>query len=350
VSYEIIPTLGPATQGDGTLSALRAAGATALRLNTSHLSLDELQRWLERLPRVLGSPLPVPLVLDLQGSKWRLGDFAPFALDEGQRVELVQSASATSPGRLPVPHGDFFRAAACSSGEIVLNDAKCVLTVERVEGARLSARVARGGEVSPHKGITLTGSTYRRESLSEKDREIVSRTRALADTRYALSYVRDAAEMASYRRALGESAHLAAKLERDTALHEAGAVARFADELWLCRGDLGAEMGMRAMARAVHRFTRGVARLPVPVLLAGQVLEHMTESSSPTRSEICYLHDALAAGFRGVVLSDETAIGRYPIEACRTAAMFRGQRDGERLSASHPRRAPGDEATPGRLE
>lgn len=147
----------------------------------------------------------------------------------------------------------------------------------------------------------------------------------MTGVRYALSYVKDAAEMANYRRVLGESSHLIAKLERATALEDADGIAKMADELWLCRGDLGAEMGSRAMAEAVHAFSKKVASLPVPVLLAGQVLEHMTESLPPTRSELCYLYDALKAGFRGVVLSDETAIGRYPVEACRTAALFLGE-------------------------
>jgi len=101
------------------------------------------------------------------------------------------------------------------------------------------------------------------------------------------------------------------------------------NELWLCRGDLGAELGSRAMAVATQRFSNRVAELPVPVMLAGQVLEHMTGHAHPTRSEVCYLYDALARGYRGVVLSDETAIGLYPAEACGAASQFRGQTGAE---------------------
>jgi pyruvate kinase len=137
--------------------------------------------------------------------------------------------------------------------------------------------------------------------------------------------------MAGYRagfdrqvdRLAGHPAYLIAKLERGPALDEAGLIAASADELWLCRGDLGAELGLREMALAVRRFSEGAARCPVPVYLAGQVLEHMTGQPNPTRSEVCYLYDALAQGYHGVVLSDETAIGRYPVESCAAAAMFK---------------------------
>jgi pyruvate kinase len=323
MDYEIIPTLGPAAEADDILPALSAAGATGFRLNTSHLSLDALQEWLQRLARVFGGALPVPLVLDLQGSKWRLGLFLPFELDAGRRVDLVHGTRAGAAGVLPIPHGDFFRAALSSTGEIMLNDARSELKIEAVEKDRIRAVVVRGGRIFPHKGITFLRSEYRNEALGDKDREVIERTRGAAGIRYALSYVRDAVEMANYRTLLDPSLHLIAKLERATALDDVDGIARAADELWLCRGDLGAEMGARAMAEAVHRLTARVAALPVPVLLAGQVLEHMTENSSPTRSELCYLYDALKAGYRGVVLSDETAIGRYPVEACRAAALFR---------------------------
>jgi pyruvate kinase len=116
---------------------------------------------------------------------------------------------------------------------------------------------------------------------------------------------------------------LIAKLERPDAVARASAIARSADELWLCRGDLGAEMGLRDMARAAHELSKDVPSLSVPVMLAGQVLEHMTDHESPTRSEVCSLYDALHAGYCGVVLSDETAIGRFPVESCRAAALFR---------------------------
>ena len=324
MDYEIIATLGPNTDSESTWKAMVLSGVSSFRLNTSHLSIAQLHQWLSRIVPFLASLNPrMPLVLDLQGSKWRLGDFPPFDLECGQSLELVCAASTDHAGVLPVPHPDFFQAATLSSGEIVLNDARSCLSVEEVTADSIRARVTEGGEISPKKGITYTSSAYRKESLNEKDQEILAQTRHHDFIRYAISYVKDASEMSGYRAFSGDSAYLIAKLERKPALFEAMQIARLADELWLCRGDLGAEMGPRAMAEAVHKFSHQVKDFRVPVHLAGQVLEHMSGHPSPTRSEVCHLYDALISGYRGFVLSDETAVGRYPVESCQAAALFR---------------------------
>jgi pyruvate kinase len=324
MDYEIVVTLGPSSNAESVWRDLLAAGATGFRLNTSHLSVPELRVWIDRLGTCLRplDPRP-PLVLDLQGSKWRVGQFPAREVVPGQCLALVCEDATERPDVLPVPHPDFFRAASVSSGEIVLDDAKIRLALATAGGDVLSARVIAGGTILPRKGITYTASTYRRESLTETDRTILELTTGFPGILYALSYVRDALEMAHYRAHIGAAAHLIAKLERRPALDEATQIAESADELWLCRGDLGAELGAKAMAEAVHRFSRGVHAMPVPVLLAGQVFEHMTKHAIPTRSELCGAYDTLMTGYRGFVLSDETAIGRNPVESCRMAALVR---------------------------
>ena len=324
IDYQIVATLGPSSEAEATWQGMLAAGVTGFRLNTSHLSLPELQAWLQRLDPFLATSTPRPaLVLDLQGSKWRLGQFPGCALAAGQRVRLVCAPSADVPDVLPVPHLDFFRAAPVSTGEIVLNDAKLRLRVESLDADAIRARVVQGGAILSRKGITYAQSTYRQESLNEMDQAVLACTQHLPGIRHALSYVKDAAEMAAYRRQIGGSAFLIAKLERQPALDEAARIAESSDEVWLCRGDLGAELGAKAMGAGVYRFSARVQDIRVPVLLAGQVLEHMAEHPTATRSEVCVMHDALVQGYRGFVLSDETAIGRDPVESCRVAAMFR---------------------------
>lgn len=324
VEYQIVATLGPASEAESLWQAMFAAGATAFRLNTSHMTLPQLHHWLDRLTAFLETMDPKPpLILDLQGSKWRLGHFSAFELVEGQTVALIGAASADRPNILPVPHPDFFQAASLSSGEIVLSDAKILLVMESLGADSMTARVIRGGEIVSRKGITYTSSEYRQESLPAQDQAILEQTRSLDFIRYALSYVKDAVEMAGYRAQLGRSAYLIAKLERPLAVEQALQMTGPADELWLCRGDLGAELGVKAMAETVYQFSERLGTLPAPVLLAGQVLEHMSDHPTPTRSEVCYLHDALLKGYHGFVLSDETAVGRYPTESCRVAGMFR---------------------------
>jgi pyruvate kinase len=323
VDYQIIATLGPRSRDEATWQEMLSAGVSGFRLNTSHLSLDELSGWLERLePFIARQNKPPALTLDLQGSKWRLGSFEPFSLRQGQRIVLVLAAEASQVGVLPVPHADFFQAADASGDEVAVDDARVLLKVEDIGTERLTARVIQGGRVRSHKGITYRFSEFRQEQPGPKDQKILAMTRGTSGIHYAISYVRDAKEMARYRAVCGKQAYLTAKLERQPALDDWSSIAELADELWLCRGDLGAELGMRKMAEEAARVTHLVRSAPKPVLLAGQVLEHMTRHATPTRSEVCYLHDALAAGYAGVVLSDETAVGRQPVQTCRAAALF----------------------------
>jgi len=334
MKYQIVVTLGPATNREDMWQMLLEAGATAFRLNTSHFALEELEAWLDRIAhflvnladRKLADRLPV--ILDLQAGKWRIGTVEAAAVDAGQSVELVvgddpaDDGGVSGPFLLPVPHPDFFVAARSSSGEIAVNDARVILQIESVGEQRITARVVRGGEVTTGKGITIVGSRYRKEELNHKDRRIAELGRPYPFVRYALSYVKDAGEMRNYKDLFDPSTYLVAKLERASAVRQAERIAQAADELWICRGDLGAEMGAAAMAEELFRFSKLVERIPKPVFLAGQVLEHMTEHPTPTRSEISYLYEVLLRGFRGVVLSDETAVGKFPVESCRTAALF----------------------------
>jgi len=327
MEYGITATLGPGSNKAATWQEMLAAGATAFRLNTSHLTLAQLGPWLEAYA-AFSTPLKTrpALVLDLQGSKWRLGRFSAADLRAGQIIDLVNAAESDQAQSLPVPHADFFEAAQTAGDEIVLNDARVRLKVEQRGLTALRCVVTLGGRISSNKGITFVQSSFRKEALSEKDKQIFEETRHFSFVQYAVSYIKDADEMARYRKLMGRQVYLVAKLERAGAvLDDSARIARLADEMWLCRGDLGAEMGMRGMARAALEFSRKVERCRVPVYLAGQVLEHMSEQPTPTRSEICYIYEALVRGYRGLVLSDETAVGRFPVESCRAAALFRGE-------------------------
>lgn len=307
-----------------------SAGVSGFRLNTSHLTLAQLTGWLEKLYPFLESS-GLALVLDLQGSKWRLGSFRPFELCKDQQVDLILAEETELANVLPVPHPDFFQAAILSIStpasqnqtRITMNDAKITLQMDFASSDRVIAKVSQSGVISPRKGIVIMGSDFRIENLSDFDRLVIMATRNLSFVRYAISYVIDAVEMEVYRTLLGNSAFLIAKLERQSAINDAEKIACFANELWLCRGDLGAELGMNTLAEQVYLFGNDIYTINTPVLMAGQILEHMTEHATPTRSEICYLYDTLNRGYKGVVLSDETAIGRYPIESCQTAALFK---------------------------
>ena len=328
MEYDIIATLGPSSATEVIWREMLSIGVTGFRLNVSHLSVDQVYLWVEKLFAFYKSTgFHYPLVLDLQGSKWRLGQFSPCELAEGQEIHLVHAATTQLEQELPVPHLDFFSAASSATGDISMNDAKVRLMVLSVEQESIRTRVIRGGPIAPGKGITYQASDYRKEALTEKDQVLVEQTCSVDFIRYAISYVKDAAEMARYRAMIGNAKYLIAKLERKPVLDQVDEIAELSDELWLCRGDLGAELGDKAMAEAVHRFSKQALNQPVPVILAGQVLEHMAIHAAPTRSEVCYLYEAINMGYRGFVLSDETSVGQYPLASCRTAALFRAEKD-----------------------
>jgi len=323
MAYEIIATLGPASSSREIWNKMLDSGVTGFRINTSHLSVDALLSQLDSLLSVGETQNAIPyIVLDLQGSKWRLGSFDPFVLVENSLVTLMFTDVTSQASVLPVPHQDFFTAAAESDGEIVLNDAKAKLMIDTRNKDKITARVITGGEISSHKGITLRNTKFRTEHPKEKDLHIYEQTKQNSTIRYAISYIKDDFEMAQYRSWFGQEHHLIAKLERPEALEYIPEIEHYCDELWVCRGDLGAEVGLRKMAAAVQVISSSLANFKNPVLMAGQVLEHMTYFDTPTRSEICHLADLLAGGYKGVVLSDETAIGRNPVLACEMAAMF----------------------------
>jgi pyruvate kinase len=323
MKYKIITTLGPASRTPGIWKKLISSGAAGFRLNTSHITVQELKEWLIELEKFRSCSFPdIDLILDLQGSKWRLGDIEPEKLHNGQELVLRYQTTSKNKNILPVPHQDFFQAASSSSREILMNDAKVKLHVDSIGEGEIKARVLSGGEISANKGITFSESNFRKETLTDKDRQVLEMSRMIGGVKFAISYVKDAAEMRRYRSQIGVNTHLTAKLERKTAVEEALEIASAADELWLCRGDFGAEMGLKKMAEISYDFSKKIGVITVPVLLAGQVLEHMVKEPAPTRSEVCCLHQSLEIGYSGFVLSDETAVGTYPVESCRTAALF----------------------------
>lgn len=323
MQYSITATLGPSSMSEEVWREMISIGVTSFRLNTSHMTADEVEEMVKRISEFCSKEnIDVPVVLDLQGSKWRLGVIVPRELKEGETVELKLSDISDSKSELPVPHEDFFKAAGVSGKEIVLNDAKVLLNTEDVSDDLIRARVVKGGPISSRKGITFSSSGYRSENLKKKDGEIIKRMETY-NVRYAVSYVKDAEEMKRYRELMGEDAYIIAKLERGEAVRDALKIMDYCDELWLCRGDLGAELGLRKMAEAASEFSKIIKGVMRPVILAGQVLEHMTHNAEPTRSEVSCIYEALQKGYSGIVLSDETAVGKHPIEACRVAAMFR---------------------------
>lgn len=316
---EVVATLGPASAPQPVFQQLVRL-ADGLRLNASHLSAHELMGWLERLSQAFDAQGRVrPVVIDLQGAKMRLGRLEPRAcLPDEIELRDTEEVRGSTPA-LPVPHPRLY--AAVRPGErLSLNDRRVVLEVLRVAPGRIDTRVLRNGPVAARQGLNREEHPIPLDRLTEADVRAIEVGSRFAFTHFALSFVHTGAELGLLRDHTDRPC--VAKVERPETLAHLEALAVGFDALWLCRGDLGAQAGLRALGPLQERVTRALPTLACPVLLAGQVLHHMCSSPRPTRSEVVHLHDVATRGFAGVVLSDETAVGAHPVEVLRVLAAL----------------------------
>jgi pyruvate kinase len=174
-----------------------------------------------------------------------------------------------------------------------------------------------GGALTSRRGVNVLEHPVHLSDLPQRDAQVLQLLRDNATVEYALSFVSDGSEIAWVRRRT-TGGRVIAKIERRAALRRLDAIAECADALWICRGDLGAQLGAAELARTVLRLDP--RRLQRPTFMAGQVFEYLTEHGNPTRSEVCHLADLMSRGYAGIVLSDETAIGRDPVRAVSVVA------------------------------
>ncbi len=310
MSLRIVATLGPASR---TLTAeLHTAGATAFRLNASHMTVQELVG----LAAAVRARMPdFPIVIDLQGAKMRLGHFPERAIAKGDR--LVFSLKEC-PGNVPLPHTEFFSAVEVGD-TMSFDDDRLRFQVTSKADDFLEAVSLTGGTLRARKGVNAREHPVLLSDLTEADRARIEATAHFGAISYAYSFMKDGQEAAWIRRGAPECPVIG-KIERREAAEQAHRIAASVNEIWICRGDLGAQMGMAAMARWVSGYDPRVDTCPV--LMAGQVLEHLTAHPSPTRAEVCHAFDLLARGYSGFVLSDETAIGADPVGAVRVLSSL----------------------------
>jgi len=315
-NYQIIATLGPAVEDR--IPELIAAGATAFRLNCAHLSLEKLQSWLEKLNLIYEQQGQVLLVwLDLQGPKLRIGELTrPIHLDRGEQITFNKNESQTGP-EIPLPHPRVFSSIQ-PGAPILLDDGRIELIVRQISGDTFSAEVMVGGELKSHKGFVIQNREPELTQISPCEQMFFAKTRSWSFVGYAISYLRYARELQIYRNATNHP--LVAKIERPEAFAELTQLAQIADGTWLCRGDLG----VSAPLFDLHRFEiKYLTELNgQPLILAGQVLENMVLRNYPARSEVAHLGYLIENGFSGVVLSDETAVGNYPVAAVKFCRDF----------------------------
>jgi pyruvate kinase len=310
---EIVATLGPSSRGHAV--SLRSAGATAIRLNASHLSVEELGKVAAEV-RLTSSDLP--LVVDLQGAKMRLGSLDDRLVGIGDRVLFALSGSA---GAVPLPHPEVF--SAVKEGDTLSSDDdRLRFRVECVHADTLRTVSLSSGMLKARKGINVLEHPLVLNDISPRDLACIRATAHLGGVSFAFSFMKDGTE-ASWIRQRAPGCAVIGKVERREAARNAHEMAELVDALWICRGDLGAQLGPADLAQWVSTFEPRAERCPV--LMAGQVMEHLTRHPEPTRTEACHLFDLVCRGYSGFVLSDETAIGIDPVRAVReTRSLLAG--------------------------
>ncbi|MBN2093391.1 hypothetical protein JW964_27450 [candidate division KSB1 bacterium] len=325
--FQIIATLGPAVEQS--FSGLIQAGATAFRLNCSHLSLDKLLEWLIKLEPIIKNKDNFYVYLDLQGSKMRIGELKQNRLLKTRERVTFSCHSQQSGDEIPLPHPEVFEAIQ-PGAKIQLDDGRIKLVVLEILPQSFLAEVMIGGNLSSHKGFVIDEIVPIISQMNSRDQEIIQETVSRPFVGYAISYLKNPAELMLYKKLIVNHP-LVAKIERTCAFTSLGEIAALAESSWLCRGDLGVDASIYQLFDYEKKFIEQIKQQTKPYLIAGQVLENMVRCNYPSRSEITHLSYLLENGFSGVVLSDETAIGKFPLEtvgfccdfldyfACRTA-------------------------------
>eukprot|EP00727_Mastigamoeba_balamuthi_P014151 m51a1_g9359 pyruvate kinase, putative (331) ;mRNA; r:152625-153737 len=293
------------------------------RINASHVEVDGLRDFAAQYASD-AQLRATPLYIDLQGSKLRVDRRQPktqLALGSTVTVQATSpsSTAALAAGAIHVAPRVIELLAPGTA--VAMDDGKIALEVLEVGKSDARARVVRAGELLPGKGFNLRPHPVTLETLSERDRAIVAATRAHDCVRYALSFAATPEEVRELKDL--SKRFVCIKLERPLERAQIEAMLRAGDELWVCRGDMGVQMGgLGPLARWYSEFVRGgtleaLLATGRPVIMAGEVLEHVRDHNEPTRSEACHLADLRAVGFAGIVLSNETAVGVDPVAAVR---------------------------------
>ncbi len=315
---KIVATIGPSSSSLEVVRSLVHAGMNAARLNMSHGAKEdhaERARLVRQVQQEEGTPLA--LIADLQGPKLRIGELTePIMLTTGSIVTVVGEVSA-SDGELPVLPavvGDVLE----PGHDVLIDDGLVRLRVEEVANRRARCAVVVGGSVSSQKGVNLPGVSLPIPSLTPKDVEDLEFALQLGVDYVALSFVRTAADVRELKKLIehaGSPAHVIAKIEKAEAIECLDEVLAETDAVMVARGDLGVEIGVADVPLLQKRIILKALEQGTPVITATQMLETMIQNAEPTRAEASDVANAVLDGTSAVMLSGETAVGKYPVQA-----------------------------------
>jgi len=314
---KIVATLGPASSSIDLIRGLFETGADVFRLNFSHGGREEHKRRydaIRAIERETGRAIGV--IIDLQGPKLRIGAFAegPVTLVAGSIFNLDLDGSPGDQRRVSLPHPEVFQ--TLSPGrEILLDDGKVRLEVESCDLSHAQTRVIVGGPLSDHKGVSIAGAILPLPALTPKDRDDLAYGLELGADWIALSFVQRPEDVEELRKIVAGRAGVIAKLEKPAAIEHLDSIVALSDAVMVARGDLGVEMPPEQVPPIQRRIIRACRKAGKPSIVATQMLESMIQAPTPTRAEVSDIASAVYLGADAVMLSAESAVGRFPLEA-----------------------------------
>ncbi len=328
---KIMATLGPASDDPEVIAALFRAGADLFRLNFSHGEVEDSRRRVEIVRAVEAEAgRPVGILLDLQGPKFRIGAFADGGVEvaDGARLRLDLEERPGDARRVCFPHPEVL--AALAPGALLLvDDGRIRLQVVECGADYAEAEVAVGGALSDRKGVNVPGVFLPLSAMSDKDRRDVATGLELGVDWIALSFVQRGTDADELRTLVGGQCRIMAKIEKPAALEDSASIVDAFDAVMIARGDLGVELPPERVPSAQKRLVRACRKLGKPVVVATQMLESMVRSPVPTRAEASDVATAVYEGADVVMLSAETAVGRYPVESVTFMSRIVEQIEGD---------------------
>lgn len=313
----ILATLGPASRTPEMIRKLAEAGADAFRVNMSHGAHEDHKQLIETI-RALEKDLdrPTTILADLQGPKLRVGRFEGNGVDleKGETFVFDRDPAPGDSKRVELPHPEIFGGIAKGT-RLLLDDGKLVQRVVSATPDRIETIVEVGGRLSNNKGVNVPDVVLPVAALTDKDRADLAFALDQHVDWIALSFVQRPEDVAEARRLIAGRAALLAKIEKPAAVERLDAILELADAVMVARGDLGVEMPPEAVPPLQKMIVEAARRFGRPVVVATQMLESMIEAPTPTRAEVSDVATAVYDGADAVMLSAESASGKYPCEA-----------------------------------
>ena len=347
---KIVATLGPSCASDERVIALAEAGMDGARLNFSHGTHEQHAEYARMVRKAQDAvSRPIALIADLQGPKLRVGHLeTPIELDDGDEVVVLGGENGSRDGELPVLPAVIGQVLQ-PGHDVLIDDGLVRLRVEAVQSGRARCEVMVGGTVASNKGVNVPGVPVPIPALTRKDTDDLEFALELGVDYVALSFVRSSADVRDLKgliKQAGAHAHVIAKVEKAEAIDALPSILEESDAIMVARGDLGVEIGVEVVPLLQKRIILASLDRGKPVITATQMLESMVNHPEPTRAEASDVANAILDGTSAVMLSEETAIGKYPLEAVRT--MQRVARTIEpSIEYRHQFPQPGDEPTVG---